>query len=159
MKDIVHEAVLFSFSYEQDLEQNKNKEEKLPAFRNFNLNNIICNGAEYALLIDALTESPVKNLTITNSYFETVAGVNSNFAEGITLDKVKFDIKNDNLFTLNQTKSITLNNVSFSGNIKSFISLKGEKTDLIKISGTDLSKLTAPVIFSPEVNKNSIEIK
>jgi DNA sulfur modification protein DndE len=60
MKDIVHEAVLFSFSYEQDLEQNKNKEEKLPVFRNFNLNNIICNGAEYALLIDALTESPVK---------------------------------------------------------------------------------------------------
>jgi DNA sulfur modification protein DndE len=159
MKDIVHEAVLFSFSYEQDLEQNKNKEEKLPVFRNFNLNNIICNGAEYALLIDALTESPVKNLTITNSYFETVAGVNANFAEGITLDKVKFDIKNDNLFTLNQTKSITLNNVSFSGNIKSFISLKGEKTDLIKISGTDLSKLTAPVIFSPEVNKNSVEIK
>jgi hypothetical protein len=101
----------------------------------------------------------VKNLTITNSYFETVAGVNANFAEGIILDKVKFDIKNDNLFTLNQTKSITLNNVSFSGNIKSFISLKGEKTDLIKISGTDLSKLTAPVIFSPEVNKNSIEIK
>jgi polygalacturonase len=159
MKDIVHEAVLFSFSYEQDLEQNKNKEVKLPVFRNFNLNNIICNGAEYALLIDALTESPVKNLTITNSYFETVAGVNANFADGIIFDKVKFDIKNDNLFTLNQTKSITLNNVSFSGNIKSFISLKGEKTDLIKISGTDLSKLTAPVIFSPEVNKNSIEIK
>jgi DNA sulfur modification protein DndE len=159
MKDIVHEAVLFSFSYEQNLEQNQNKEEKLPVFRNFNLNNIICKGADYALLIDALSESPVKNVSITNSYFETAEGVRTDFADDVIFDKVKFDIKNDNLFTLNQTKNITLNNVSFSGNIKSFVSLKGDKTNLIKITGTDLSKLTVPVIFSPEVNKNSIEIK
>ena len=159
MKDIVNEAVLFSYSYEQNLEENKNKEEKLPVFRNFNLNNIICSGSEHALIIDALVESPVKNVNITNSYFESVAGVEVDFADGVVFNNVKFDIKNDNLFTLNQTKSITLNNVSFSGNIKSIISLKGDKTNLIKVSGTDLSKLTAPVIFSSEVNKKSIEIK
>ena len=159
MKDIVNEAVLFSFSYEQNLEQNKNKQEKLPVFRNFKLNNIVCSGAESAFLIDALSESPVKNVKITNSYFETVAGVEADFADGINFDNVKFNIKNDILLSLNQTTGITLNNVSFSGHIKSFISLKGDKTNLIKVSGTDLSKLTVPVIFSPEVNKNSIEIK
>jgi polygalacturonase len=159
MKDIVNEAVLFSYSYEQNLDQNKNKEEKLPVFRNFNLNNIICNGAQYALVIDALIESPVKNVNFTNSYFESVAGVKIDYANSIVFDKVKLDTKNDVLFTLNQTNSILLNNISFSGNIKSFISLNGDKTDLIKVSGTDLSKLTVPVVLSSEVNKNSIEIK
>ena len=159
MKDIVNEAVLFSYSYEQNLEQNKNKEEKLPVFRNFNLNNIICVGAKQAFFIDALSESPVQKVNVGNSYFETVAGVGAFFADGILFDKVKFDTKQDILFTLSQTNSITLNNVSFSGNIKSFISLKGDKTNLIKVSGTDLSSLTVPVIYSSEVNKNSIEIK
>ena len=159
MKDIVNEAVLFSYSYEQNLEQNKNKEEKLPVFRNFNLNNIICVGAKQAFFIDALSESPVQKVNVGNSYFETVAGVGAFFADGILFDKVKFDTKQDILFTLSQTNSITLNNVSFSGNIKSFISLKGDKTNLIKVSGTDLSSLTVPVIYSAEVNKNSIEIK
>jgi len=159
MNHIVNEAVLFSYSYEQNLDENKNKEEKLPVFRNFNLNNIICDGAERAFLIDALLESPVKNVNLTNSYFDSAAGVDIDYADGIVFDKVNFDIKNDNLFSLNQTKKMTLNNVLFSGNIKSFISLKGDKTNLIKISGSDLSKLTNSVIFSPEVNKNSLEIK
>jgi polygalacturonase len=159
MKDIVNEAVLFSFSYEQNLEQNRNKEEKLPVFRDFNLNNIICSGAEYALMIDALIECPVKNVNITNSYFETVSGAEINFAGGLSFDNVKFDTKSDILFSLNQTNSISLNDITFSGKIKSLISLKGDTTSLIKVSGTDLSKLISPVIFSPEVSKNSIELK
>jgi polygalacturonase len=158
MKDIVNEAVLYSFSYEQNLEPNKPKEEKLPVFRNFNLSNIICNGAEQAFIIDALPESPVNNVKINNSYFQTAAGIEFNYAEGIIFENVKFDTKNDNLIILNQTNSISLNNISFSGNIKSFVSLKGNKTNLIKISGSDLSKLSEPVLFSPEVNKKSIEI-
>jgi polygalacturonase len=159
MKNIINEAVLFSYSYEQNLEENKNKDEKLPVFRNFKLNNIICSGAEHSIIINALAESPVKNVDITNSYFETVAGVEADFADGIVFDKVKFDTKKDILFTLNQTNDIILNNVTFSGNIKSFMSLKGDKTNLIKVSNTDLSILPIPVIFSPEVNKNSIDIK
>lgn len=159
MKDIVNEAVLFNYSYEQNLEENKNKEEKLPVFSNFKLNNIICDGAKNALIIDALVESPLKNVSITNSYFESDAGVVADFADGIIFDKVKFDTKNDILFTLNQSQNISLNNVSFSDNIKTFMSLKGDKTNSIKVSGVDLSKLTVPVIYSPEVNKNSVQIK
>ncbi|MDR3666397.1 MAG: glycoside hydrolase family 28 protein [Ignavibacteriaceae bacterium] len=158
MKDIIHEAVLFSFSYEQNLDENNNKPEKLPVFRNFNLNNIICNGAEHALLIDALAESPVKNIKITNSYFETLAGGDIYYADGIVFDNVKFNTKNDLLFTISQANNINLKNVTFSDNIKSLISLKGALTGSIKVTGTDVSKLTVPVIFAPEVNKNSIVI-
>src|ERR1035437_9807934 len=159
MKDIVNEAVLFSFSYEQNLEQNKNKEEKLPVFHNFNFNNIICIGAEHALIIDALEESPVKDIKISNSYFETVSGVSAAFASSIYFEKVKFKIKEDKLISLNQTDKTNFTNILFSDNVKSFISLQGDKTAMIKVSGTDLSKLAAPVLFKPEVNKNSIEIK
>ncbi|MDR3611524.1 MAG: glycoside hydrolase family 28 protein [Ignavibacteriaceae bacterium] len=159
MKDIQNEAILFSFSYEQDLEQNKNKEEKLPVFRNFNFNNIVCIGAKFALAIDALPESPVKSINLTNSYFETEVGVETNFASGLFLDKVKFETKSETLFTLSQSDNINLNNISFSGNIKSFASLKGNKTNLVKVSGTDLSKLKVPVVLSQEVNSNSFEIK
>jgi polygalacturonase len=159
MKDIVNEAILFSFSYEQDLEQNKNKQEKLPVFRNFNLNNIICSGAEHALLIEALEESPVKNIKISNSYFQTNAGVDVFFAGGITFDNVKFETKNETLFTFSQSDNMSLNNISFSGNVKSFLSLRGDKTGSIKVSGTDLSKLSAPVFYSTEVNKNAVDLK
>jgi polygalacturonase len=158
MKDIIHEAVLFSFSYEQNLDENSKKPEKLPVFRNFNLNNIICNGAEYAFVIDALDESPVKKINITNSYFASSNGVKFDFADGISFDNVKFDTPANDLFMLNQASNISLNKVSFTEKIKSFMSLRGDKTNSIKISGTDLSKLSAPFIYSPEVNKNSVVI-
>ena len=80
------------------------------------------------------------------------------FASGITFDKVHFNIQKDNLVSLNQSDKINFSGITFSDNIKSFIFLKGDKTSLVKISGTDLLKLAEPVSFSPEVNKNSIEI-
>jgi len=159
MKDIVNEAVLFDFSYEQNLEENKDKEEKLPVFRNFNIKNIICSGAKKAVSINALPESPVKDIKITNSYFESTFGVDASFTSSISFENVKFKIKGDNLVSLDQADKINFNGITFSGNVKSFILLKGDKTSEIKISGTDLSKLAAPVTFSPEVSKNSIEIK
>jgi DNA sulfur modification protein DndE len=159
MKDMVNEAVLFDFSYEQNLEGNKNKEAKMPVFRNFNMNNIICNGAEHAFVINALEESPVKDIKISNSYFETVSGVSAAFASSIYFEKVKFKIKEDKLISLNQTDKTNFTNILFSDNVKSFISLQGDKTAMIKVSGTDLSKLVAPVLFKPEVDKKSIEIK
>jgi polygalacturonase len=159
MKDIVNEAILFDFSYEQTLDQNKNKQEKLPVFRKFFLDNIYCIGAKYAMVINALPESPVKDIKLSNSYFNTDAGVDMNYSGGITFDKVKFETKTETLFTARQSDNLNLNSISYSAGVKSFISLLGEQTKSIKVSGTDLSKLQTPVVFSQEVNKNSIEIK
>ncbi len=159
MKDIVNEAVLFDFSYEQNLDENKNKEEKIPIFRNFNLNNIICSGAKQAVVINALEESPVKDIKISNSYFETISGVSAEFASNVSFEKVNFNVKEDKLISLNQTDKINFNNISYSGNVKLFISLQGDKTSLVKVTDTDLSKLTTRVSLAPEVNPNSIEFK
>jgi hypothetical protein len=106
-----------------------------------------------------MTESPVKDIKITNSYFECGSGVDAFFASNISFENVKFKIKGNNLISLNQSDKINFSGITYSENIKSFISLKGDKTTAVKISGTNLSKMTTPVLFSPEVNKNSIEIK
>ena len=159
MKDIANEAVLFDFSYEQNLDGNKNKEEKLPIFRNFRMNKIVCSGAESAVYINALPDSPVKDISINNSYFETTSGVNVSFASSVSFDNVGFKIKGDNLVILDQSDKINFSNITFSENVKSFISLKGDKTSEIRITGTNLSKLNAPVKYSQDVNSNSILIQ
>ena len=79
MKDIIGEAILFDMYYaaqdpiafagekrEPPKVETLPVTEATPQFRNFTINNVVCNGAEKAIFVRGLPEMNVKNIVLEN---------------------------------------------------------------------------------------------
>ena len=94
MRDIANEAILFDMYYagnSPDVEAEKGLGERkaepvtdrTPRFENFTIRNVVCIGARRAMLINALPEMPVRNITLENVFLSATTGVTLADAEGI----------------------------------------------------------------------------
>ena len=97
MKDIVTYGVVFNLYYEGKSESEKNGgaksdvrpvDETTPEFRDFTLIGITCAGAAQAIFINGLPEMPVRNVTISDCRFTAQKGVEVNYAENVTFNRV-----------------------------------------------------------------------
>ena len=97
MKDIVTYGVIFNLYYEgvaatEMKEGGKSDiqpvDETTPKFRDFVFSGITCAGAKQAIYINGLPEMPVRNVVFEDCRFTAEKGVEVNYAEGVTFDKV-----------------------------------------------------------------------
>ena len=97
MKDIVTYGVVFNLYYEGKSESEKNGgaksdvrpvDETTPEFRDFTLIGITCAGAAQAIFINGLPEMPVRNVTFSDCRFTAQKGVEVNYAENVTFNRV-----------------------------------------------------------------------
>lgn len=103
MTDIVSEAVLFNLYYNGsnsadrliDGEIVKGEDipmpvdETTPAFRDIHVNNVVCNGANQAMLFKGLPEMPVKGIDISNCTITSRKGIELSWSEDVTLRNTK----------------------------------------------------------------------
>jgi len=101
MKDIPGEAILFDMYYAAKdpvpLLGEKRAAPKVellpvteatPRFRNFYINNIVCNGAKKAVFIRGLPEMPVSNIFLRNLVIKAEEGINCMEASNVHFEKV-----------------------------------------------------------------------
>jgi hypothetical protein len=90
---LLHEAILFDMYYggkspgEADDVNDQavvRVTEATPSFRKFYVDNVVCNGAEKALMIRGLPEMGIKDIHIENSTFKTVKGADVIEAQNIS---------------------------------------------------------------------------
>ncbi|WP_223701476.1 glycoside hydrolase family 28 protein [Sutcliffiella deserti] len=93
MVDIKKEAIVFHMFYELSDEDMKGDNvpfsEETPIFRDIHIQNIICNGAETAILLKGLPEKPLQNLTFRNIFIQAIHGIycsNVHYAEFINVE-------------------------------------------------------------------------
>ena len=102
MKDIVGEAILFDMYYaaqdpvplageKRELPKIEFKpvDETTPQFRNFNIKNIVCNGAEKAIFIRGIPEMHVQNVMMENMVLQARKGADIQEASGILFKNIK----------------------------------------------------------------------
>jgi DNA sulfur modification protein DndE len=112
MKNIVHEAILFS-SYYEDVPAGKTAtggqvtNDKVPQYSDFHLNNIECDGAETAISIIGLPDMPVKKLYFENITIKAKKGFVASDAEDIDLKNVKLDAAKP-LYKTTRSKNIVV---------------------------------------------------
>ena len=99
MKDIVGEAILFDMYYNAtDPIKLNGQEDKFviqkypvteatPIFRNFEIENVVVDGASKALFVRGIPEMHVKNVSIKNSYFKTREGIYLEEADSIAISQ------------------------------------------------------------------------
>ncbi|WP_183558978.1 glycoside hydrolase family 28 protein [Mucilaginibacter sp. SP1R1] len=157
MKSIVHEAILFDMYYggkspgEDDAVNDAATipvTEATPAFRNFYVDHVVCNGAEKALMIRGLPEMSIKDIHISNSLFQTTNGVDIIEAQNITLKGVSLVSKNTNpLVNIKNSSSVILNKVTYN-DAQLLFKISGKKAAQIQVSDTDTSKARTKAEFA-----------
>jgi len=115
MVNIIHEAISFHLFYEGKsgsgaaMHDYVPVSEETPAFREIELNHIVVNGANKALLVNGLAEKPVKRLTVNRL---TYCG-----AEGVACTYLADSALNQLMLNVDQAAPVSLNaceNVVFS---------------------------------------------
>ena len=161
MKDIVHQAILFSTYYEGfgKGEGPQPVNALTPVFENFHIDCIYCEGAREAVRIDGLPEMPVKNVTISNSVISAQTGFFSDFASGITLKNVTLLPKTGDIYKINNTKDLTIDKGFCPQGTDVFMNVAGKETSGIRIMNTDLKLAKMPVRYGPDVQRNAVTQK
>ena len=80
--------------------------EATPQFRDIHLNNIVCRGANRAIVLEGLPEMPIRDITLKNVSITSQQGVFITDADNISFENVRVDNKTGNtLNTLRVTNS------------------------------------------------------
>lgn len=128
LKDIPGEAILFDMYYAAKdpvlLAGEKRTAPKVetlpvteatPRFRNFYINNIVCNGAKKAVFIRGLPEMPVHNIQLSNLVIKADEGIQCLEATDVHLDQVFLQLgAGAKPMEIRNAKNITRDNCRFT---------------------------------------------
>ena len=142
MKDIIHEAILFDMYYmvKATKKETKPVTEATPQFREFYVNNVVCNGAEKGLMIRGLPEMSIKGIHLENLVLKADKGAEIIEAEDISLKNVNL-ISADTkpVVLIDNGRNITLENIKYPSTAQLLFNITGDKAADIKVSKTDVS--------------------
>lgn len=106
MKDIVGDAISFSLYYMDKkgaAEQSFPVDETTPQFRDFHINNLMCNGAARAMGFIGLPEMPVKDIQINNCRITAEKGASLRYCEDITFTNTQILPRIGEAFTVSNS--------------------------------------------------------
>jgi DNA sulfur modification protein DndE len=162
MKDIAHEAILFDMYYEDskpEAGESRNfmpVNDRTPRFQNFFIKNIVCNGAEQAISIQGLPEKFARDIEISDVTISARRAISCIDAESITFKNVKIISSEGPIFSMDNTKKITIDHFVYPAETKLFMKVVGKESSEIKILGTDLSQAKTGFELGKEVNPKVI---
>jgi DNA sulfur modification protein DndE len=130
-----------------------------PQFSGFYIKNIVCKGAETAILIRGLPEMNIRNINIENAYIESNKGIVCIEAENINLKNITVLANATSLATVQNSKNISFDKIEFSPNTNTVIDFQGNNTKQIKLLNTDFSKINKPFVFGKGISNNVLKLK
>jgi polygalacturonase len=162
MRDIQNEAILFDMNYGDKSPEEYvasaselNKKEPVtfetPIFQNFYISNIVCNGADRAVLLNGLPEMPLKNIHLKDIYITSKKGMLCTNSDSIDITNSNIVSRNSPIISLNQSRNITVRKLAYSQGVDLFLNVEGEKAGNILLQDIDFSNAKKDV----EVGKNA----
>ena len=158
MTDIPGEAILFDMYYAaKDPVRADGQENELPVikaeplnegtpqFNNFYIKNIVCKGAETAILIRGLPEMSIKNINIENAIIESNKGLICVEAENISLKNITFLTKDKTIMQVQNSKNVVLDNILYGTDKDVLLKVMGDKSAGVKLLNTDVKNVKKDV--------------
>ena len=173
MKDIVGEAILFDMYYMAkdpvplagEIRETPKVElfpvtEATPQFKNFFVKNIVCDGAEKAILIRGLPEMSIKNISLEHLVIKAKKGIDCQDAENITIKDLRLVLSETNpVINIRNSNKILFDKLMFNEGAELLVNVIGEKTDHIKLKNVDLSKAKNKVKADLGAKESSVVIE
>ena len=169
MKDILHSAILFDMYYggKSAIEDPDGKgtntvkipvDESTPQFREFYVNNVVCNGADNGLLIRGLPEMSIKGIHLENLVLKSNKGVEISEANDVTLKNVWLESKDTNpVLLIDNSSNIQLDGIKYTSGADLLFNITGSRSEQIRVINTDTSKAKNKIEFeSGAVSKSLV---
>ncbi len=170
MADIVTDAVLFDMYYAggaPDVEATKDvtlrKAEPVndltPQFRDFRIRNVVCNGADRAVVINALPEMPTRDIVFDHVSVTSRRGILLADAEGIVFDSCRIVPDAGPVISLLESSKVTLRGGSFPAPVDTFLRVAGEKSGNIRLEGVNISSARKGIELGEGVKADAVTQK
>lgn len=171
MKDIPAEAILFDMYYmakdpvvlagekrELPKVEAKPVDETTPVFRNFNISNVYCSGAEKGIFLRGVPEMHVQNIVLENMVIQADKGIDVQEASNITFRNIRLETKDTNpVVDVTQSDALIFDKIITGAGSTLFFRFNGDKTKNIVIKNTDLNKASQATSF--ELGAKEEELK
>ena len=130
-----------------------------PVFQNINISNIVCENTLDSINILGISESTLKDIRLTNiSIGKSKGGVKVSNASNVKLTQISIGNKTDPNFTFTDSQDIFLENSACNPSDPICVSLFGEKTRNIYLTGQDFDKDFKKIQLDHEVDEKQIFI-
>ena len=168
MREIVTDAILFDMYYSggsPDVEARKDltirKAEvvtnRTPQFKDFYVKNIVCNGADRAVVINGLPEMSIKNMNLENVSISSKRGVYIADADGVQLSGCRIVPQSGAVFNIISSRNVTVNGGSYPAAADVFVKVVGETSENICLIGVDLKQAKKAVELDANVKVNAVK--
>ena len=157
LKNMQREAVILNMVYGAD--RNKVSNEKAPKFKDIHINNLTCQGAPAAIIIRALEDSPVENVSFENVCISSKKGVICENVKGLVFEAVSIKPEKGPAYQITNGSDLLISNNKVSEGTDVFLELKGENTSHIIIRDTDISKAALAVGVKDGASKAEIKFE
>ncbi|WDQ34040.1 glycoside hydrolase family 28 protein [Paenibacillus marchantiae] len=162
MKDIIMEAISFSFFYANqegsargsDLTQEVS--EQTPVFRDIRISDVVCAGAETALLVSGLPEMPLDGLVIQGYTVTARNGVHCAHAKHLRIAEMNAHITDGSLIHLHQCKGAELEAIEGVGADGRLLMVTGHESAGIVCRESDADTEGRQISVGPEVRSGVI---
>ena len=132
--------------------------EETPVFKNFYINNVVCDGAEKAVFVRGLPEMSIENINLENLTIKATKGIDIQEAKKINLTNVKLTIEHGNpLINLQNANDVNLKNITYNSADLLF-RVSGDRNSNIKTSGIDVLKAKTKTEFLAGAEEKSLQI-
>lgn len=156
MKDIATSAILFDMVYEGNNDPGKIR---LPLFREFDISNVVCDGAADAVFVRGLSDAPIRLISLKNVSITSRRAMTMEDADGFTLNNVRLNFKSGPVLSANNSRNIQLNKISTVSQPDVFVKASGERTENITVWKLDALKAKRDFELGPDVKPGAIVSK
>jgi DNA sulfur modification protein DndE len=152
MRGIATDAILFDMYYSggaPDVEARKDltirtKEpvtDRTPQFKDFYVSNVVCDGADRAVVINGLPEMSIKNMSLEHVSIASKRGAYIADADGVQFKLCRIVPQSGNVFTVIQSREVTIQGGTYPAPADLFMKVVGERSAMIRLIGVDLTNV------------------
>jgi hypothetical protein len=135
-------------------------DETTPQFRNFNIKNIVCNGASKAIFVRGLPEMHIRNIVLENMVLQADKGFDIQEASGISFKNINVISKNtDPVIDVIQSDKLVFDNISYKKDADLFFRINGERANGIEIKNTDITKAKVKIAYELGATEGTVIFK
>ncbi len=141
MTNIERDAILYDLYYmSREDDSNVPADESTPQFRNIYMKNIVCKGADRAILFQGLPEMTLKDIYLENVTIEARTGIFCKDAEHIQMKNVQIYTKELPVVDIKNSTDIVMDNLLYGDVAGTIIKISGEKTNKVQCIHTPIKR-------------------
>jgi DNA sulfur modification protein DndE len=162
MKDIANEAILFDMYYEDDKPADGEPRtsalvtEQTPRMQKFFIKNVVCNGAEQAIIVQGLPEQYARDIEFKDITISAKSGVSCIDAEGLQFNNVNVILEQGPVYDIDNARNITIDHPKYTEGAALFMKVEGKISEGIQLIGADLGKAKNGIELGKDVNANAV---